>query len=550
MAYNPYGNSDAYDPTLAYKSKKSTPVTATTKTIEDISKENVQKLLATQNKIKAKSPDNKKDINETIKTVLSGNIPSGILPKESAFKKFYKNFKGNNTKPNIYDFFKNTKDFGSAIKKGIDEKILGKKEITDIANSYPEMAGVFANYLPGLGVKPLITPKKVDVEDVPVIPGTITTPGLSDSSELVNQQQDIVPVISGEGNANLNGDSIKKEDEEASDVIDEISGDNEPIEKEKSDKLKKNLKQQESVAIENAKTPEQKNNIMKYFNKLQNEITRRTISQLKAGKEQALLGLGQAQAALTPQYESQRARAATTSMQQARNFGEYLAARGQSTSGLAAQAELSRGTGLTRQLGEIGQQEQAAQDQLNANKAKIQSDFQLAIANAKSDAEIAKLNQALAQAMKQEDRAYSESIYQRNKKDAEIQLANDRKYNEMIANKNRALQLGDLAAAQQYEKDIINFKAQVELNLAKGKAALQPASEPKAVEYDYRTDPDFGIELQDLLTGDKEQIKQNYALLIANSAAYIDKFDYAGYNELKKQMESLKDSNGLPIFGF
>lgn len=375
------------------------------------------------------------------------------------------------------------------------------KALEDIAKENPTMAGVFADYVKksGIGVVPLVTPIETTPKPVKVIPSAITTPGLEPTSEaLIKAQSSIKPEVK----------PVKvdvTEGKPAKDKADEITGGAEEITKEDSDKIKTDLNNQEADALDKATTPEQKNNIIQYFNKLQNEITRRTISQLKAGKEQAMIGLGQAQAALVPQYESQRARAVTQSMQQARNFSEYLAARGQATSGLAAQAELSRGAGLTRQLGEIGQQQQSAQDQLNANKAKIQSDFQLAVANAKSDAEIAKLNQAFQQAIKAEDRAYSEKITADNRAYAEELLKDDRAYNEMIFNRNRALELGDRAAAQAYEKQMIDYRAGVELNLAQQKAALQPQKE---AEYNYATDPDFAEVYNQIASGQVLQYKR------------------------------------------
>ncbi len=414
----------------------------------------------------------------------------------------------------------------------------------NVSAENPAMAGIFAQpeYQPGIGVKPLVTPVDTTPGGVPVVPSTITTPGLGDSSELIKVQSNIKPVLDKVVSDTSKGEGKPSTDKVINDITD---GEGFGSDKEKNDAIKV-VEDKKQEIIQSDLSLEQKTDILKSFNDLQDAITKKAISALKASKEQALIGLGQAQAAITPQYESQRARAATTSMQQARNFAEYLAARGQSTSGLAAQAELTRGSGLTRQLGEISQQEQAAKDQLSANKAKIQSDFQLAVANAKSNAEIAKLNETYRQLIKEEDRAYEESIYQRNKKDAEERLANDRKYNEMIFNRNRALELGDIEAARAYEKEMIDYRAQVEIDVAAEKAALAP-KQTTEVEYDYKTDPDFGIELQDLLTGDAEQIRQNYALLLANSAAYIDKFDYPGYNELKKQMESLKDENGFTI---
>lgn len=423
-------------------------------------------------------------------TVLTG-AQAGIKPTTTKTKKTTDPFKAAREKA----LNMTTEEKQNLFKKGKTGNKKIDKALKDIEEENPTMAGVFADYVKksGVGVKPLVTPIDTTPTPVPIVPSKITTPGLEPTSAaLIEAQGAIKPEVK----------PVKvdvTEGKPAEEKADEITGGKKDITKNESDKIKTDLNNQEAEALDKATTPEQKNDIMKYFNKLQNEITKRTISQLKAGKEQALISLGQAQAALAPQYESQRARAATQSMQQARNFGEYLAARGQSTSGLAAQAELTRGAGLTRQLGEIGQQQQSAQDQLNANKAKIQSDFQLAIANAKSDAEIARFNQAFQQAIKQEDRAYNEKITADNRAYAEELLKDDRAYNEMIFNRNRALELGDIADARKYEKQMIDYKAQVEIGVARQRAALEPT---KPTEYNYATDPDFAEVYNQITSGE------------------------------------------------
>jgi len=142
------------------------------------------------------------------------------------------------------------------------------------------------------------------------------------------------------------------------------------------------------------------------FQDLLSVSKQKTISNLDLAKQQALSQVGQQQAQLTPQYDALRSQAATQSMQQARNLAEYMAARGQTMSGLAAQSELSRGSGLTRQLGQIGQQQQAAQQELANKKSMIEQDYLSKVANAQSDFELKQLEKSYSDAIKAEDRAY------------------------------------------------------------------------------------------------------------------------------------------------
>jgi len=146
----------------------------------------------------------------------------------------------------------------------------------------------------------------------------------------------------------------------------------------------------------------------KSFQDLLAASKQKVLSNLDLTKQKALAQIGQQQSQLTPQYEALRSRAATQSMQQARNLAEYMAARGQTMSGLAAQSELSRGMGLTRQLGQIGQQQQIAQQDLANRKSMIEQDYLSKVANAQSDFELKQLEKAYTDAIKAEDRAYQE----------------------------------------------------------------------------------------------------------------------------------------------
>jgi hypothetical protein len=438
------------------------------------------------------------------------------------------------------------------------------------------------------------TPIEKDGSIIKILPGNQSSflgiPGRTDTGEgasLVKPKKEVAtPIVSDYAQKleQIKNATPEKKDETIKNNVNQIVGNQNNIDENNARRVLEDLNQQEVTAINNATTPEEKTDVMEYFDKLQKEITRRTISQLRTGKEQALLGLGQAQAAVAPQYESQRARAATTSMQQARNFSEYLAARGQSTSGLAAQAELSRGTGLTRQLGEIGQQQQSAQDQLNANKAKIQSDFQLAISNAKSEAEIANLNQALSRAIKQEDRAYSEGIYDKQREDRLEEVRSGREWQLAFADYQNAINRGNTEEARNFQIKMFELEKQATKDLATFKASLEPPPVEKPGVYNYKKDSNFAKTFEQLLSGEdgleevrsgrewqlassnyqdainkgntqkakrfkieidnleeqaiKDGIERNYKDVLKNRADYIYAFEYDGYQEIKKELES------------
>ena len=178
----------------------------------------------------------------------------------------------------------------------------------------------------------------------------------------------------------------------------------------------------------------------------------KTISDLDAIKQQALGKIGQQQAAINPQFEAQRAQAATQSMQQARNFAEYMAARGQTNAGITAQAELSRGSGLTRQLGEIGQQQQATQQDVAMRRSVIEQDYLNKIANATTEAGIQKAAKEYQDLIKQEERTYQESRQTLQREQELADIASSREFAKQQSAEQRQFAREQQQAGQQAEQ--------------------------------------------------------------------------------------------------
>jgi len=238
----------------------------------------------------------------------------------------------------------------------------------------------------------------------------------------------------------------------------------------------------------------------------------KTISDLGIVKNQALAQIGQQQSAIAPQFDAQRAQASTQSMQQARNFAEYLAARGQSTSGIAAQAELSRGSGLTRQLGNIGQQQQAAIQDVATRKSIIEQDYLGKIANATTQVELQKLQKDYSDAIKNEERAFQKQ-----------QTESNRAYQESLTASDRAYRESQIAS-----------------------------QEPK---YNYLTDPDFNQLYSSFVksefvnsegTTTKLEPQKILDAIIASRVDYETRFGKAGYNALLSLARSKVSSAFTP----
>jgi len=138
----------------------------------------------------------------------------------------------------------------------------------------------------------------------------------------------------------------------------------------------------------------------------------RNITGLSDAQKQALATLEGQRAGIAPQFQDLRSQASTTSMQQARNFAEYMGARGASMGGTSAQAEIQRGAQLQGQFGQIGLAEQNAIQGLENKKTEVTLDFESKISQAKTqgEADIARfqLEQTLANIAKIEAKAAQE----------------------------------------------------------------------------------------------------------------------------------------------
>jgi len=124
---------------------------------------------------------------------------------------------------------------------------------------------------------------------------------------------------------------------------------------------------------------------------------------LTDAQTQALARLEAQRAGIAPQYQGLRTQASNQAMQQAKNLGEYRAARGQAMSGLRAQEELQMGANLQGQFGQIGLAEQGAIQGLENKKTEVALDFESRISQAKTQGEAEKEKFKLQQTLKNID---------------------------------------------------------------------------------------------------------------------------------------------------
>ena len=125
------------------------------------------------------------------------------------------------------------------------------------------------------------------------------------------------------------------------------------------------------------------------INKYKALQTEATTAQLKQAKEKALANLDVQEQQIKPMYQNQRNIASGNSQQGARSFAEYLANRGLSNSGAAAQGEMNRLSALQNTMGNIGTAEANAYRDIANQRTQIENDYvnNLASANAQIEAD-------------------------------------------------------------------------------------------------------------------------------------------------------------------
>ena len=236
------------------------------------------------------------------------------------------------------------------------------------------------------------------------------------------------------------------------------------------------------------------------------DITKKTIDELNLdaikaqeafitkGVESNVQGLTDAQAnalriiegqraGIAPQFQNLRSQASTTSMQQARNFAEYMGARGASMGGTSAQAEIQRGAQLQGQFGQIGLAEQGAIQGLEDKKTEVTLDFESRISQAKTQGEAEKEKFKLQQIIKNIDDIKAE----RNQKEQNAYNLEQQKLKEAAETSKSLLEyqrkeaIIKLEAAESIKK--LNAQAQLKANQATVDYGRK-STEVKAIPYD------------------------------------------------------------------
>lgn len=117
-------------------------------------------------------------------------------------------------------------------------------------------------------------------------------------------------------------------------------------------------------------------NAQSYIDQLNNARLQQTLASLDKSRSASISNLEAEKAGIQPKYYDQRNQTAAGSQQQARNFAEFMAARGGTNAGANAQAEISRQGSLQGNLGTLGRQEAQAYTDIGRRTTDVENAYQ------------------------------------------------------------------------------------------------------------------------------------------------------------------------------
>jgi hypothetical protein len=118
------------------------------------------------------------------------------------------------------------------------------------------------------------------------------------------------------------------------------------------------------------------------LNRLTKAQRQAQVDQLKAARRKALANLDAQEQTIKPYYQNARNLTSASSQQGARNFAEYLANRGLTNSGAAAQSEINRLSTLQNNLGNLNTAEANAYRDIANQRTAVENDYVAGLANA------------------------------------------------------------------------------------------------------------------------------------------------------------------------
>lgn len=324
-----------------------------------------------------------------------------------------------------------------------------------------------------------------------------------------------------------------------------------------------------------------------YQNQLKEQQKQAAIASLSKTYNDTISSLNSEKSAIQPAYYNKKNQASSQSQLGAINFAEYLANRGLTSSGSAAQGEINRTTQLQNDINNLNQQEQQAYDDIARRTTQAQQAYNSDLANANAGIEADALKNMMSewqrvQTQKAEDNKwqqqfdytkerdnvgdsrYSQEYIDKSKQQEWENTFNQSQFNyqkerDSVADKqwqqNMNLDLRQQTFAEAQAK-IENALSQRRISQEDASQALQWArfnadQDPNSLDnqykkeqikalqlqnsgvganYDYKTDPDFA--------DDMEYVAKNPSTALGNlqtnASDFIKKYGIDGYNTLLK----------------
>lgn len=119
------------------------------------------------------------------------------------------------------------------------------------------------------------------------------------------------------------------------------------------------------------------------------------VAELKKARDKALHNLDVQEQSIKPTYQNARNMTSSTSQKNARSFAEYMANRGLTNSGAAAQAEINRQSALQNNLGNIDTAEANAYRDIANQRTQVNNDYASGVASANAAIQQQYLNNLL-----------------------------------------------------------------------------------------------------------------------------------------------------------
>lgn len=145
-------------------------------------------------------------------------------------------------------------------------------------------------------------------------------------------------------------------------------------------------------------------NAQSYIDQLNNARLQQTLAGLDKSRDASLSNLQSEKSSIQPRYYDQRNQQAAGTQQQARNFAEFMAARGGTSGGANAQAEISRQGMLQGNLGSLGRQEAQAYTDIGRRTTDVENAYQSDIAGAVAGIEGDRMQTLLSDYYRAQDR--------------------------------------------------------------------------------------------------------------------------------------------------